>query len=172
MKRALRKRLPTLEDLRTNPGLRWLGPLIERPWLWRLDRRSVAMGLALGMFFGLTIPIGQGLFSGAAAVLLRANLPIAVFTTFISNPFTTPAILVAGYFTGNVILGEEAAPALFADDGRSWLEKITSMGEPLVIGLLVIATIAAILSYALVHLYWRVVVVRRYARRRASTRSS
>lgn len=170
MKRSLRKRLPKLEELRRNRGLRWLGPLIERPWLWRINRRSVALGFALGMFFGLTIPIGQGLFSGAAAVLLRANLPIAVFTTFISNPFTTPAILVAGYFTGNVILGEQGAPALLADDGRSWMEKITSMGEPLVIGLLVIATIAAILSFALVHLYWRWIVFRRYARRRALTR--
>ena len=31
--------------------------------------------------------------AGGAAIMLRVNLPIAVFTTFISNPITTPMIL-------------------------------------------------------------------------------
>ena len=171
MKPKWLERLPDREQLRQSPGLRWLGPLIERPWLWRMDRRSVARGVALGMFFGLTIPFGQGLFSGAAAVLFRANLPTAVVTTFISNPFTTPAILLAGYLTGSVLLGHPAREPFSFDDGRAWMEKLSAVGEPLVVGLLVLATAAAAASYAMVHLYWRMAAYRRYVRLRAVTRS-
>jgi uncharacterized protein (DUF2062 family) len=35
-----------------------------------------------------------------AALVLRANLPAAVLATFVSNPLTTPAILLAGYHLG------------------------------------------------------------------------
>lgn len=56
---VLRRVLPDAAALRENRALRWLGPLLERPWLWRLDRRSVALGLALGVFFGLLVPLGQ-----------------------------------------------------------------------------------------------------------------
>ncbi len=62
--------------------------MFSRPGLWRLDRRSVAAGAAAGVFFGFLIPIAQIPLAAWAAWLLRGNLPVAVVTTLVSNPFT------------------------------------------------------------------------------------
>ncbi|MCJ7837761.1 MAG: DUF2062 domain-containing protein [Burkholderiales bacterium] len=78
-----------------------MGPLLDRPWLWHLNRNAIAKGLAIGMFFGMLVPIGQALVAGVAAIGLRANLPAAVLATFVSNPLTTPAILLAAYHAGS-----------------------------------------------------------------------
>ena len=128
----LRRWLPDPARLRAGRSLRWFGPLLDRPWLWRVDRRGVAAGLAIGMFFGLLIPLGQALFAGAAAVWLRANLAAAVFATFVSNPLTTPLILVAGYHIGAAALGADHQPTATATDA-SWLQRLAGMGEPLLL---------------------------------------
>ena len=45
--RFRRWRLPSPEEVQSHRSLRWLGPLLKRPWLWHLDRRSVALGAAI-----------------------------------------------------------------------------------------------------------------------------
>ena len=68
MSRAFTRRwLPDPEKLRSNPGLRWLRPLFNRPALWQVNRTSIALGIAIGIFFGLLAPIAQILFAGIAA---------------------------------------------------------------------------------------------------------
>ena len=39
MRDWLRRKLPSEEVVRSRPGLRWMGPLLRRPWLWQLNRR-------------------------------------------------------------------------------------------------------------------------------------
>ena len=169
---TLRRLLPSEEELRGSRALRWLGPLLARPWLWRSDRRSLAVGLAVGVFFGLLVPFAQALFAGALVVLLRANLPIAVLATFISNPFTTPAILVGAYFTGAFALGEPVMEIWSALSSQSWLELLSDIGEPLLLGLLLIASISSLLAYAAMHAFWRILALHRLQRRRARTRNA
>lgn len=169
---ALRRWLPAEAELRSNRALRWLGPLLDRPWLWRSDRRSLAVGLAIGVFFGLSIPFAQGLFAGALAVLLRANLPIAVLATFISNPFTTPAILVGAYFTGAYALGEPFLEIWSAISNQAWLELLADIGQPLLVGLLLISSVSAVLAYAGVHAFWRISILFRMRRRRLRQRAA
>ena len=50
---TLHRLIPTREEARKSRALRWLGPLLDREWLWHLNRRTVATGAALGVFFGL-----------------------------------------------------------------------------------------------------------------------
>lgn len=163
-RRLIRRWLPDARTVRENRALRWLGPLLERPWLWRFTRRGVALGLAAGMFFGLLLPFAQSLFSGALAVALRANLPAAVLATFVSNPLTTPGIVVAGYYVGTLALGLPfSAPR--DGDGLPWSDRIAAMGEPLLVGLLIVAGSVALLTYAGVHIAWRISARLRLARR-------
>lgn len=118
------------------------------------------------MFFGILVPLGQGLVAGVAAMGLRANLPAAVLATFISNPLTTPAILLAAYHAGLAVLGEPTAlPALAQNTG--WIEKISAMGEPLLVGLALLAVASAVLTYFGVQLAWRLGVLWKMAARRA-----
>lgn len=163
----LRRWLPDPDKLRSHRGLRWMGPLLDRAWLWRANRHGVAAGLASGLFLGLLVPIGQVVLACAAALLLRANLPAAVFATFVSNPLTTPAILLAGYHLGVAVMGGSAAPLADAALGNMPLtEKLTAMGEPLLVGLAIMATGGAVLCYVGVLVVWRLPALARLWRQR------
>ena len=161
-----RRWLPNPESLRRHRSLRWLGPLLDRAWLWRVDRHGIASGLAAGLFLGLLIPVGQTLFACLAALLLRANLPAAVFATFISNPLTTPAILLAGYHLGVVVLD---LPTQLTDNalaGLSLMDKLSAMREPLLAGLAILASSAALVGYIGVTVAWRMPAWLRLMRQR------
>jgi hypothetical protein len=145
-------------------SLRWLGPLLRRPWLWHLDRPSVARGAAIGVFFGFLIPIAQILFSALFAVVLRANLPVAAVATLVSNPFTYAPIGVLAYRTGSALLGEPMSPAEEAviersgDDApiapESWAERVAAFGKPLMLGLALFAVTGAVVTWVAVTSLW------------------
>lgn len=173
MRHWIRGKLPNEDTLRAHPGLRWMGPLLRRPWLWQLTRRRVALGAGIGVFFGFLIPVLQ--IAGAAlfALVLRANLPVAAFSTLVSNPFTYAPIGVLAYQTGSWILGQEVQPdateSLDASAGTGWTERAKAIGRPLFLGLAVFAVVGGVGTWALVHLGWTIAVwlKRRRRRRRA-----
>jgi uncharacterized protein (DUF2062 family) len=179
MRDWIRRKLPTEEALKAHPGLRWLGPLLRRPWLWHLNRRSVAVGAGIGVFFGFLIPVLQ--IAGAAlfALVLRANLPVAALSTLVSNPFTYAPIGVLAYKTGAAILGERVEPAatqaladaaeaaqVGAGEGPGWIDRAQAIGKPLFLGLAVFAVVGGIGTWALVNLAWIVGVWLKRRRRR------
>ena len=167
MSRAwLRRRLPHPRTLRESRALRWLGPLLDVPGLWRFDRRGLAIGLAVGTFLGLLLPFAQMLVAGLAAAWLRVNLPAAVLATFVSNPLTTPLILVGAYHLGAAMLGEDPAPQP-GEPPAGGLAQFAQLGEPLLAGLLVVATAGAMLAWAAVQVAWRAASWSRLRSRRA-----
>lgn len=162
----IRRWLPKPEVLRQYRALRWMGPLLDRPWLWHADRRSIATGLAAGLFLGLSVPVGQVVLACIAAFVLRGNLPAAVLATFVSNPLTTPAILVAAYHLGVAMLGITAPLSDAALQSLSLVDKLRATGEPLAIGLTLIASAASLGCYFAVHASWRLAVYLRLRRQR------
>ncbi|MCG5262476.1 DUF2062 domain-containing protein [Cupriavidus gilardii] len=108
--RHFRRFLPDPERLQQHRWLRWMGPILQHPRLWHVSRRGMALGVALGMFFGLLLPIAQIPMSAAVAVALRANVPAAVATTFVSNPLTFGPIYYAAWRLGSAVLGEGGPP--------------------------------------------------------------
>jgi uncharacterized protein len=148
--------------------------LLDRPWLWRINRRTVALGAALGVFFGFLIPIAQIFFSAIFALLLRANLPVAAIATLVSNPFTYGPIFLLAYRTGALLLGEVPDPSQEAaididvevpGDVQSWAERFSAIGKPLMLGLVVFAVTGGVVTWVAVNLIWLLVV--RLRRRRA-----
>ncbi len=146
-----------------------MGPLLDRAFLWQANRHGIAAGLASGLFLGLLVPVGQVLLACVAALLLRANLPAAVFATFVSNPLTTPAILVAGYHLGLVVLGVPAPLAAGEMTDLPLMERLSAMGEPLLVGLSIMATSGATLCYVGVVAVWRLPGLVRLFRQRRNT---
>lgn len=166
--------LPSPQALQGNRWLRWIGPALHHPRLWHLNRRGVALGLALGLFFGLLIPVAQIPLAGGAAVLLRANVPMAVASTLVTNPVTFAPVYYAAWRTGSAILGDDGrskppvaqAPAEATQGSwwqRAW-QSLQQAGKPLILGLAIFATGFGLLGYLLVTLAWRIKVV--LARRR------
>jgi uncharacterized protein len=166
----LRRWLPSPEAVQSHRTLRWLRPLLSRPWLWHLDRRRVARGAAIGVFFGFLIPIAQILFSAIFALLLRANLPVAAIATLVSNPFTYAPIFLLAYQTGAAILGEPAYPSEVqaiegARDPQDWLDRVRGIGKPLFLGLAIFALAGGTTTWLTVNLVW-ILYVRTKRRRR------
>ncbi len=167
LRERLRAMVPTRAQIHDNRWLRWLGPLLRRPRLWRWSRRGVAMGVALGIFFGLLIPVAQIPLSVAAAVMLRANVPAAAVSTLVTNPLTFGPLDYAAYKLGHWVTGapdkaalpdgttaeDLQAAGLPKEDVRLW-QRLTSVGKPLLLGLAIIATVMGLLSYALIALAW------------------
>jgi uncharacterized protein (DUF2062 family) len=173
----LRRWLPDVESVRSNRWLRWLGPALHHPRLWHLSRRGLALGMALGVFFGLLIPLAQIPLSAAAAVALRANVPAAVASTLVTNPLTFGPLYYAAWRLGSTLLGEpsqeppamgtvtEHAPA----DERWWhtaTRRVLGVGKPLLLGLAILATAVGLTTYFVVLAAWRLAVLWKRRRRR------
>jgi len=185
IKERLRRLLPTREVLQRSRWLRWLGPALYDPRLWHITRRGVAMGMAAGVFFGMLIPIAQIPLSAAAAIVLRANVPVAIASTLVSNPFTFPPIYYAAWRLGTALLGERVAedadpPVIDSDmivgSDESWLatarRQLSSVGRPLLLGLGVFAVVLSTGTYLLVMGIWhlKVVLAWRWRKRRRGLR--
>lgn len=134
------------------------------------------MGVALGVFFGLLVPIAQIPLSAAAAVLMRANVPAAA-STLVTNPVTFGPIYYAAYHLGTWVTGQEARPkaleksqAAVDEENLGIWQRLRALGFPLLVGLAIAATLMGLASYGLISLAWylRVMRKRRQGRRRKS----
>lgn len=176
MKQLIKRWTPSADSVRSNKSLRWLGPLLNRPWLWQLNRRSVSLGVAIGVFFGFLIPVLQALFSAVFALVFRANLPVAIVSTLVSNPFTYAPIGILAYQVGSAVLGESTSAehlALFEDSveevsvsNPSTWDQILSIGKPVFLGLAIFAVVGSVSAFVATNLSWRIVVASQRARRR------
>lgn len=164
MLRWIAGKIPTREQLLTN---RWLRPFAHRlahPMLWRVNRRSIARGVALGLFAAFLIPLGQTPAAALMALTVRANVLIATITTLITNPITFPPIYFAAYQTGQSVLNGRIADLNDAGLFRSWM---LGLAAPTAIGLLLFGLTASLLGYYIVLLGWRWRVVQRWRDRSA-----
>ena len=155
---------------------RWLKPFgtrIRRSELWRLTRRSVPRGVAIGLFVGIFLMIPGLQIVGAALVCipLRGNVPIAAGMTFLSNPATTPFILLASINVGNSLgyradlTTFEALMSTHASLGR-WLSWLLSDAAPSALtGLTIIAAVVAFAGYWVSLVGWRWWISRKWRQR-------
>ena len=169
-----RRNMPTREQMERNRYIRPFAHRVLRSELWRFTRRSVPRGVALGMLVGVIVPFAQIFFAALLSVTVRANVPIAALTTFVTNPFTTPFIWIAAYWVGEALLRVDAATvvapvntAIQQTDLQQFLQWLTgSLILPLSLGLVVIAVIAASFSYLISGWIWRWWTARKWKRRR------
>jgi hypothetical protein len=174
-RKIFRKYLPSHERVRNHRHMARFGGFLHHPNLWHLNRHSVAGGVAVGLFAGLVPGPFQMLVAAPIAVALRVNLPVALVTTFYTNPFTIGPLYVLAYLIGRLIIGGNGEAFRMPPDmewsrlGASFdafLDWALSLGTPLAVGLLALALILAVLGYACVQLGWRAYVIRAWRKRR------
>ena len=151
---ALRERVRSLLG-------RWeiLRPLLERAHLWHWSRRSVAIGSAIGVFYGFLIPIGQIPASALTAAILRANVPIAVGATWVTNPFTTAPAYYGMYKLGDWILNSNSSTS--TEELSGIMSRAGEVGAALLVGAPITAVVLAAVTYFGVSVAWRLRVLRR-----------
>lgn len=168
-----RGHVPTRESIQQSRVLRPVAHRLLAPALWRLNRRSVPRGVALGMGTGILLPFAHMPLAAVLALPARANVPIAVMMTLISNPLTFMGIVWAEHSLGRFVLQLDAAVPgqpvqQVADSG--WLHWLMSSAGVAMVGALVLAPIVAVIGYAGAAAAWRWRIARKWHCRHAVSR--
>ena len=165
--------MPSRNAIEKNRWLRWLGPWLKDHRLWHMSRKGIALGMAIGVFFGFLIPFGQIPPAAAVAVLMRANVPITIASTLVTNPVTFGPVYYGAYRLGRFVLLEpeptvedleslmaqttptpEIEALGFIDRIQNAWQRLGQVGKPLFVGLGIVATLSGLLTYAVVHWMW------------------
>lgn len=162
MPRHLIKRYtPNPALLKKHRHLRHLGTLLHDENLWHLNRRSVAGGVAAGLFWAM-IPIPAQMVTAAlSAIFFRVNLPISVALVWLTNPVTMPPVFYMSYRVGTWLLGTPAENGEF-HLSLEWISaELAAIWKPLYLGSVVLGVLLAGLGYCAMRLYWRWHVIQR-----------
>jgi uncharacterized protein len=174
-RKYFRKYLPSHESIRSNRYIRFFGAALHHPNLWHLNRKSVAGGVAVGLFCGLIPGPLQMLSAALLGIFFRVNLPVAVILTWYTNPLTIVPLYYFAYKLGMFVTGSGDArlPQMDID----WLELplaqwmpallqwMSTLGKPFLVGLFLLALILAVSGYLLVIAGWRAHVVMSWQKR-------
>ena len=177
-RKFFRRFLPSHETVRNHRYIARFGPWLRHHNLWHLHRRSVAGGVAVGLFAGLIPGSNPVQFTLAAllAIAMRANLPISILTTLYTNPLTILPLYYAAFRLGQLVLlqgGGSVPPLPFNFEGKSFMEWIPAalewlagVGKPLLVGLPLLGLLLALIGYFAVDWGWRLYVRCAWQRRR------
>lgn len=182
-RKLLRRCLPDQQTLHQNVFLRRFAHWFEHPNLWHLNRHSVAGGVAVGMIGGLIPGPLQIITASILSLLFRVNLPVAIFATFYTNPFTIAPIYWVAFLLGSWVSGQDGGatmaqiPSFTALPFFDWMGAmwvwVQSLGVPLLIGLPLLSLLLAIAGFFIVQIGWRLWVYlalsKRAKRRRSNT---
>lgn len=147
------KHIPKQENIKNTVLYRIIGEKLFRPELWKPTQKTMAGGLALGVFIALTPTVGtQMLISGLAAYFLRVNIPVAVACAWITNPITIPIIYPLQYKLGVLVCGNSDMSEL-AHYGNK-IKTFIKYAKPLWIGSLISGAFFGVISYVAVVFSW------------------
>ena len=168
----LRRHIPTRETVHQHRLLRPFASHLTHSSLWRMTRRSVPRGVALGLFVAVIIPIMHTAIAALLAIPARANVAVAAVFTLIVNPLTIPPLYYAAYRIGSwelhhdATLVNPAAAERFSGELSRLLFWIHQASGPIALGVLTIAAAAAVVGYFGSMLVWRLWTRSRWRQRR------
>lgn len=167
MRQYLKKYLPDQETIRRNPWLRPFESTLLHPRLWHLNRHSASGAVAAGLFCGLIPGPLQMIGAAFCAVIFKVNLPLALFVTLYTNPFTIVPLYLLSYQIGRLVLGSDNGyllpPEFSLTNFVGWTEAMQAwmltVAKPLGAGILILATGLAIFGYFATKAAWRLYLI-------------
>jgi hypothetical protein len=165
-KKFLRRWLPHPTRHSQHRALRWLGPVLEDPNLFHLNRHSVSVAFFVGLFCAFLPLPGQTLIAALLALLLRCNLPISVLLIWVTNPLTMTPIFLLTYELGRWILDSPPVDFHFRLELDWFQEQGESLLMPLLLGSLLTGLLAGGTGYVIIHEIWRWTVIRNWEARK------
>lgn len=165
-KQIIKKYLPHRDKILALPGLNYFEKLLTDPAFWHLNRRSVSVATAIGLFCAFIPLPGQMVLGITLAIGMRVNLPIVIALIWITNPLTMAPVFLLAYKLGQLILH---TPPIDFNLEISWhwvTHELTRVWQPLLFGSLLMAVSASSIGYTLMNWLWRRTVRKRWNRRR------
>jgi len=156
----LKKYMPNPETIKKHKNLQFLGAKLHDPNLWHLNRRSVSIAFAVGLFFAWVPTPTQMAMAAIAAFYFRGNLPIAVGLVWLTNPITMPPLFYFAYRVGLSVLNMPSAAEFSIDavlSGGLWIPFLT--------GCLIMGIICSTAGYFGMQSVWHYHVRKKWAHR-------
>ena len=170
--RWLTRHIPTRETIHEHRLLRPFAPHLTNAALWRMNRRSVPRGVAIGLGVAVIIPFMHTVIAALLAIPARANVAVAAVFTLVVNPLTIPPMYYAAYRIGSWELHHDgslvnpAAAERFSSEVSRLLFWVHHASGAIALGILTLAAIAATVGYLSSSLVWAVVARSRWRHRR------
>lgn len=178
-KKKLRAWLPTPEQVLQSRTLRLFGPQLADARLWHFNRHSLTKAVYIGVLSAFFPLPGQMPLALIGALAFRANVPMALALTWITNPLTTLPVFYAAYWVGATILDKPLISlrtiANMLADLSSWVFSdgvnpfITYHGSfslaAFCLGLIILAVISSVISGVVFKLVWRYKVINTWKKR-------
>ncbi len=175
----LKKWLPTPEQILKNKTLKLFAPHLADPRLWHFNRRCLNKAVYIGVMSSFFPLPGQMLIALVFCLYFRANVPMAVALTWITNPLTTIPIFYVAYWLGAVmfdvpminfeLIGQMLSALslwIFSDGANPFVTYRSSVSlTAFLTGLLIIGTISSIICGILFNFVWRFKVVATWKKR-------
>jgi uncharacterized protein (DUF2062 family) len=168
VRRWIRQHLPSAAYFEKLPFFHHFKRQLSHPSLWALNRRSVAGGVAAGLFCGLIPGPLQVLGALIWVFLARVNLPVAVVVTFYTNPFTIAPLYLLAVAYGEFLLGERSPQTVLSMPSWDWghlgssIQHVwdwgVSLGPALAVGLPALMCTLSLFGYLLVRVVWSIVL--------------
>lgn len=158
-KKILKKFLPHRDLIVGNRLIKMLGPRLQEPLLWHINRRSCSGAVAVGIFCAFVPVPFQMPLAAIAAILLRVNILIAVPMVWISNPVTMPPIFYFCYLVGAEILGRSPGHFHFELSFDWLLTGLGAIWQPFLLGCLIVGLVTSLCSFILVRILWRLHII-------------
>jgi uncharacterized protein (DUF2062 family) len=165
-RKFIKRFLPDHQSIKNIRALKIFGSILHEPNLWHLNRRSAAGAFGIGLFFAFWPVPFQMWLSAAAAIPLRANLPLSIATVWITNPFTMPPIFYCAYKVGATVLGTNSESFHFEASWQWILESISTIGPAFLLGCGICSVLFGLLGYFGLNFIWRFSVKNAWQKRR------
>ncbi|MCW8963525.1 MAG: DUF2062 domain-containing protein [Gammaproteobacteria bacterium] len=141
-------------EVREHRSLGIFGKLLDDPYLFHLNERSVPGAFAVGLFCAWIPLPSQMIIAAAAAIVFRVNVPLSVLLVWITNPVTIPPMFYSAYVVGSWLTGDPAQNFEFQLSLEWMKSELGAIGEPLLIGCAILGITSSLTGYLLMRALW------------------
>lgn len=177
--KQLKKWLPTPEEIQQNKTLKPFASRLSDPRLWHFNRASLTKAVYIGVFSSFFPLPGQSVLAILGCLYYKANIPMSIVSTWLTNPITTIPIFYAAYYIGANILNVDVIGLntigkmlsdlslwLFSDGANPFVTYKDSFSlSAFLLGLLILAAISSIVCGLAFKYFWRYKVISTWKKR-------
>lgn len=177
-KQQLKAWLPKPEELRKNKVIAVFAPFLADARLWHLNRNSLIRAIFVGVMCAFFPLPGQMPLALMGALAFRANIPMSIALTWLTNPLTGLPVYWFAYLVGATLLGEPAiglrTVGVVLTDTTVWLfhnganpfigQQIFSL-KVFALGLVVTGLLTSLILSLAFSLFWRYRIAKDWKKR-------
>lgn len=158
--------MPDPDKLKQQKSLQFLGDRLHEPNLWHLNRHSVSLAFAVGLFAAWIPTPGQMAIAAIAAFYFGANLPVSVALVWVTNPLTMPPMFYFALIVGLKVLGRPLPGDGFQFSLDNIMSSLGYIGGPFLFGCFILGVISSAIGYFGIRLFWRYYVTKQWHTRK------